>query len=103
MPRDDPRMSAQTLKVLALLLADGQSEMAGAEIGQKTALQSGTLYPILMRLEDAGWLSSRWEDGDPKAMGRPRRRYYRLTGLGAQRTRMAFRDLQPTVGSLAWT
>lgn len=103
MPRDEPRMSAQSLKLLRVLLADPQCELAGAQIGQKAALQSGTLYPILMRLEGAGWLASRWEDGDPSMLGRPRRRYYRLTAQGVQRAEAAFRDLQPMVGRLAWT
>ena len=42
-------------------------------------------YPILFRLERAGWLESRWEDGDPKALGRPRRRLYQVTALGARK------------------
>ncbi len=39
----------------------------------------GMLYPVLHRLEDAGFVESRWEVA---GSGR-RRKYYRLTGLGA--------------------
>jgi PadR family transcriptional regulator, regulatory protein PadR len=43
----------------------------------------GTAYPILLRLENEGWVTSRWEDIDPHVEKRPRRRYYRLTASGA--------------------
>jgi len=43
----------------------------------------GTLYKALQRLEDAGLLTSRWEDPDAAtAQGRPRRRLYQVTGAG---------------------
>jgi PadR family transcriptional regulator, regulatory protein PadR len=43
----------------------------------------GTLYKALQRLEDAGLLTSRWEDPDiAAAEGRPRRRLYQVTGTG---------------------
>ncbi len=51
------------------------------EVGQLTA--HGTLYKALGRLADAGLLESRWEDADlALEAGRPRRRLYRVTGLG---------------------
>ena len=42
-------------------------------------LAEGTIYPALHRLERAGLLSSRWEEGDTR-----RRRVYQLTGKGAK-------------------
>ena len=43
----------------------------------------GTLYKALARLETAGFLTSRWEDPlIALEAGRPRRRLYRLTGVG---------------------
>lgn len=43
----------------------------------------GTLYKALDRMERAGLLESRWEDPSVAAgEGRPRRRLYRVTGLG---------------------
>ena len=100
---DKPRMSTQTLKLLGALLASPSTEMSGAEIGRESKLPSGTLYPILLRLEKAGWLLSRWEADDPRELGRPRRRYYRLTGQGAIEARSAFAELQPIAGRLAWS
>jgi PadR family transcriptional regulator PadR len=95
-------MSAQTLKVLSALMCSAQDELSGAEIGRSTKLASGTLYPILLRLEDAGWLASRWEDGDPHELGRPRRRFYRITGLGANKARAVYKDLEPSFRGLSW-
>ena len=57
-------------------------EQYGLDIANVTGLQSGSLYPILGRLEDKKWPTSRWEDTEPEAEGRPRRRYYKLTGDG---------------------
>jgi DNA-binding PadR family transcriptional regulator len=96
-------MSAATLKVLGLLLWSGNDELSGAEIGRAKKLASGTLYPILFRLEKAGWLQSRWETGDASALGRPRRRLYRLTPLGAQNATVAFKELEPALGKVAWS
>lgn len=43
----------------------------------------GTLYKALGRLEAAGLLESRWEEAElALAEGRPRRRFYRVSGLG---------------------
>ena len=82
-----PRMTSPVLKVIAALLADPAAERYGLRLMQDTGLPSGTLYPILVRLERAGWVASRWEGVDPVAEGRPRRRYYRLTGEGAVEAR----------------
>jgi PadR family transcriptional regulator PadR len=52
----------------------------GYELMQKTDIQSGTLYPILMRLAEKGLLESRWMP--PEQEGRPARHAYRLTDAG---------------------
>ena len=75
-------MSQSTLAVLRVLLdAEGQPTY-GLEIGKSADIASGTLYPILDRLVREGWVRSHWEDTDPSREGRPRRRYYQLTGVG---------------------
>ncbi|MGE5055428.1 MAG: PadR family transcriptional regulator [Acidobacteriota bacterium] len=66
--------------------------MAGADFGSATRLQSGTLYPILLRLEQAGWVESYWESATPQELGRPRRRFYQLTAVGARTAKEGFRD-----------
>jgi DNA-binding PadR family transcriptional regulator len=52
-------------------------------------LAPGTVQPILIRFEGVEWLESWWEDVDPADVGRPRRRYYRLTHEGAELARNA--------------
>lgn len=97
----EPRMSSQTLKVLAAI--HRAQRISGAEIAKSTRLASGTLYPILLRFEAAGWLRSEWEYGDPTDLGRPRRRYYMLTGVGAEKAAAVVEDLQASIGRLAWS
>jgi PadR family transcriptional regulator PadR len=77
-----PQMTTQTLALLAAILADPTRKWYGLELAAEAGLKSGTIYPILARLEGAGWLSSSWEHIDPKRAGRPRRRLYRLTAVG---------------------
>ncbi|RLK12194.1 PadR family transcriptional regulator [Micromonospora sp. M71_S20] len=74
------RLTLQVQLVLRALLADPGRECYGLEIVEATGLPPGTIYPIMARLEAAGWVDSRWELIDQRAEGRPRRRYYRLTG-----------------------
>ena len=75
------RMTEATATVLAAL-ATGVRH--GFDILDATGLQSGTVYPILRRLEDAGLVRSRWEAVQrARDAGRPPRRYYELTGAGA--------------------
>ena len=76
-----PRMTIPTQLVLQALVET--DEAYGAELGGLTRLASGTVHPILARLEGVGWLTSRWEDIDPQVEGRPPRRYYRLIAEGA--------------------
>jgi len=79
--------SLSTQRVLAALLEEPTEELYGLQISSRADLASGTIYPILARLERLGWISSRWEDIDPHEEGRRPRRYYRLTGLGLQEGR----------------
>jgi PadR family transcriptional regulator PadR len=84
MKKPGPRMTLPTQLVLRSLLADPTREMYGLEICTEAGLPSGTIHPILARLEGLGWLESRWEDdASAHGEGRPRRRYYRLTADGA--------------------
>jgi PadR family transcriptional regulator, regulatory protein PadR len=86
----DVRMSLQTLRVLDAFLENPSDELAGADVQKRSGLASGTLYPILLRLESAGWFISRWETIDPSSAGRPRRRLYRLTPNGLARAGEVF-------------
>ena len=85
-----PRMTLQTQLVLRAMLAEPTAERYGLQLCAETGLPSGTIYPIVARLEQLGWVESSWEDPrEHVAEGRPRRRYYRLTDAGAQQARDA--------------
>ena len=71
-------MTLPTQLVLLVLLDEPDRERYGLELSELAGLATGTIHPILARLEQVGWLRSRWEQVDPKEQGRPRRRYYHL-------------------------
>lgn len=86
------RVTTAVRAVLQILLEDPGHCHYGLEICDKAGYQSGTVYPLLARLEKCGWLESRWEqepsvkDGS-SALARPRRRYYRFSADGAAAAR----------------
>jgi PadR family transcriptional regulator PadR len=88
-------MTLQVQLVLAEMLSDPAESRYGLDLCTVTGLPSGTIYPILARLERMGWAESGWEDPDAHiAEGRPRRRYYRLTREGAECADEALRAIQ---------
>ena len=94
-----PRMTLQTRLVLTSLLDDPAREWYGLALCDAVGLASGTIYPILARLEGEGWLESTWEDPSVhEAEGRPRRRLYRLTRDGAELARAALARTERRVG-----
>lgn len=78
------RMTHTTRVVLRALLEADPEPTFGSVIREATGLSTGTLYPILERLEYRGAATSRWEGMEEMdlAPGRPRRRYYSLTDAG---------------------
>lgn len=75
-------ISKQTRLLLAALVDAPTETWYGYDLCKKTGLKSGTLYPILMRLGDQGYLSSEW--CAPEQQGRPPRRVYALTPAGLE-------------------
>lgn len=68
----------------ALLNASGQWSH-GYELARLANVKSGTLYPLLIRLEAQGYLEAEWQQ--PVEGGRPPRHAYRLTASGVQLAR----------------
>lgn len=79
-----PKATKPTLKILESFLDDPDEEQYGFGLIKKSGVKSGTLYPVLMRLEQLGWVESHWQEDDCSG---PRRRLYRLTGDGAPAAR----------------
>lgn len=52
----------------------------GYDLIKQTGLLSGTLYPLLMRMTDQGFVEAEWQA--PAQPGRPARHAYRLTAIG---------------------
>lgn len=88
------RMTQTTVKVLVSLLNRKQGKIYGYEILKETGLKSGSLYPILARLEKRGWVKSDWAPPDETSPQRPRRRYYHLTKDGEKQAWQVVKDLQ---------
>ena len=83
-----PRISPETLSALEQFAQHPAEWRYGYELSQLTGLKSGTLYPILMRLEKHSLLEARWVATEA---GVPPRHMYRLTpnGLALARTKLA--------------
>ncbi len=83
-----PSLSQTEFLILAAL---SPRDLYGSEItarvkritDEKVRLSIGGLYTTLHRMEDKGLVSSRWGETTEVREG-ARRRYYRVTGLGAR-------------------
>jgi PadR family transcriptional regulator, regulatory protein PadR len=84
MPRERA-LSLQARTVLAALLEAGDGWCHGYDLARRAGVKSGTLYPLLIRLEGQGHLESEWQPASE--FGRPPRHAYRLTPSGVQLAR----------------
>src|SRR6201986_4662522 len=75
-----PNRSRQTHRLLAAMLEQPLAWRYGYELLKITGLQSGTLYPALLRLSEQGLLEAQWREADKP--GKPPRHVYRLTRTG---------------------
>jgi len=93
------RVTGPTLDVLEVLLDahSDDAELHGWAIVKTAKLSGPTVYGVLDRLEDAGWITARWEEQSSTA-NRPRRRYYRLTPTGATEARAGSAAVHRPVG-----
>jgi PadR family transcriptional regulator, regulatory protein PadR len=67
----------------AILQAVANGYGYGFDIMDATGLPSGTVYPALRRMEEAGLVASRWEDAAvAQKEQRPARKYYQLSKAG---------------------
>ncbi len=90
-------LSAHAKRILAALLAGGASWSHGYELARIAGVKSGTLYPLLIRLEEQGYLEAEWQQ--PAERGRPARHAYRLTPSGMKLARDNPPDQVPDLAS----
>lgn len=76
------RKASHATKLVFQAFLDAPSdESYGFALAEATGLPSGTIYPILQRLQDEGLIKGRWSEVETGSQRR-RRRYYELTGEG---------------------
>ncbi|GIE28937.1 hypothetical protein Ait01nite_019820 [Actinoplanes italicus] len=106
MTRQPERITAPFLDVVQAFLDAGDDELHGWAIISTTGRAGPTVYKILERLTDMGWVTARWDDR-PAEPNKPRRRYYRLTGeavpsaralIAERRTPQTRATLRPAFG-----
>ena len=80
-----------------LMNAPPDDQAWGLKLCEQTGHGTGTIYPALDRLLQAGWIEDRWEE--PTPADRPRRRYYTVTadGRAAYHEAVATRAARRTV------
>jgi DNA-binding PadR family transcriptional regulator len=84
-------MTGPLERVLRAFLEDAAAPRYGYDLMKAAGLQSGTLYPLLSRLEKDELVTSAWET--PQQDGQRPRRYYRLTGEGIRVARLELAQL----------
>jgi PadR family transcriptional regulator PadR len=92
------RITEATVAVLEIL-SQSDEPCWGLLIIKSSGRPAGSVYPILDRLESAGWVTSSWEN-DATRSG-PRRRYYELTQGGASAAVAAIRKVRASAPSIA--
>jgi DNA-binding PadR family transcriptional regulator len=79
-----------TYATAMVLQALDRGSRHGFDIIDATGLRSGTVYPLLRRLEDAGMVRSSWEPvAIARSSNRPPRKYYQLTTASEPMVRTA--------------
>jgi PadR family transcriptional regulator PadR len=84
------RVTDATLDVLEVLLTQDDT-LYGLKIAKQINRPTGSVFPILARLEEHGWVESAWET-DSRPQRGARRRLYRLSPDGMPQARLLVRD-----------
>ena len=94
------RVTRPLLDVLEVFLQafEESAQLHGWAISKATLRSGPTVYQIIDRLEDAGWVTGRWEEQQPD-QNRPRRRLYQLTPTGAAQARELIASRRPEAAS----
>jgi DNA-binding PadR family transcriptional regulator len=92
------RITSPLLDVAEVFLQafDDNAELHGWAIIKAVKRSGPTVYGVLDRLEDAGWITGRWEDQHPEP-NKPRRRFYQLTPTGHDAVRALVAERRPEV------
>jgi DNA-binding PadR family transcriptional regulator len=80
------RLTGPLERVLGAFLTNPAAPRYGYDLMKVARLPSGTLYPLLARLEDQKLVTSAWET--PRQEGQRPRKYYQLTSEGIEAARL---------------
>jgi len=101
------RVTASTVDVLAVLL-EAHEPMWGLAIAKQSGRTPASIYPILSRLEDGGWVVGSWDIEEERSG--PRRRLFVYTDAGRSGAQLVVSDYLARHASisrvrarLAWT
>jgi len=90
-------MVLKTLDVLGPLHGYGMARRIEQISGDLLAANQGTLYPVLLKLEQEGVIASEWGVSENNR----RARFYRLTRAGRKRLQAESRDWETTAEIIA--
>ena len=90
-------MTLKTLETLGPLHGYGIARRIEQTSGDRLAINYGTLYPILLKLEQEGYISAEWgvSDNNRKA------KYYELTRAGRKQLAEETRNWEETIAIMA--
>jgi DNA-binding PadR family transcriptional regulator len=86
------RLTRSMTRTLLAFLETPRSWRYGYDLMTVADVSSGTLYPLLARLTEDGWLEAQWQESEVR--GRPPRQLYRLTATGRVQARHALERAQ---------
>ncbi len=85
-------MTQQALALMQTFLERGNDWSYGYDLSRESGLKSGTLYPMLIRFSERGWLDDEWQHAE----GEKPRHMYRLTPLGRRAAKVALEEAKAT-------
>ncbi len=100
MHEDVWHVTAPTRAVLQALLDNRDRGATGLTLGLDARLSPAIVHPLLARLENLGWVESRWQETDLGQPGGARCRYYAMTPQGAAQAQQALRAAE--VSCVQW-
>jgi PadR family transcriptional regulator, regulatory protein PadR len=95
MPKNGLQITLTILRIATLFADDPKRGLWNYAISKRLLIKANTSVLILGRMERAGWITSDWEKPQAVAVGRPRRRIYRITDFGVSETARALSELKP--------
>lgn len=94
---EQKNLTPAAVRMLQTFLEDPDRIFYATELMETAHVGSGSLYPALARMEQAGWVTCEEEDIDPRKEKRPARHYYQMTGSGVREAHLALVELSNSV------